>query len=558
MELPRSSGDRGILGLQPGQPAARDFSAETAAHLTPGARPSSAPVFRAVKNLADRSDGSPQPTSVEDAISKTVQAARSQPNFRGGGDSAAAAAASRRKPGGLREMRSSPNLLGGSPGEAALTGKRLGGAELDKLERGAHLSPPRSRRNVEAVVVVLERDPALGYGLDLRVGGADDKESSAGSGGYTLSGKRLLVARVRQGTPAATADLEPGDEIVGAAVVSGGGREMRPLEVGPAYAEAGLSTIRQACAQAHRMRWTVHRSRNTSAGFTQADVVQTGGQRATAWREQLQSPESAGDGGMGTPVKPLPLQATAAPIAAVAAVEAEKENTAAAAVGAAGGERRLGPITAGTRGIQKAWRPVSPAEEEQQQQQQAAAAAVARQVRPASAPVMSAEVTVRGGPRQQNGSALPTDALPPQSPPLPERRDHFELPPAAAARPAAQPASPTPSAEQESPPPQDAWPPAPEPDDEAEEISLAAARPRPHSRGSSSRSRSPSPSKAHISASIPSVLPEPEPEPEQLPLVRSETNRNPSAQFSHDVAAHSFSSHTSAHVRSDGLHITFR
>eukprot|EP01047_Picozoa_sp_COSAG01_P080183 COSAG01_NODE_15490_length_1331_cov_1.817370_3_plen_42_part_01 len=29
---------------------------------------------------------------------------------------------------------------------------------------------PAKRRNVEAATVVLERDPAMGYGLDLRVG----------------------------------------------------------------------------------------------------------------------------------------------------------------------------------------------------------------------------------------------------------------------------------------------------------------------------------------------------------------------------------------------------
>eukprot|EP01044_Picomonas_judraskeda_P031048 COSAG03_NODE_11418_length_593_cov_2892.872470_1_plen_34_part_10 len=34
---------------------------------------------------------------------------------------------------------------------------------------------------------------------------------------------------------------------------------MRPLDVGPAYGDAGLQTIRQACAQSQRMRWTVHR-----------------------------------------------------------------------------------------------------------------------------------------------------------------------------------------------------------------------------------------------------------------------------------------------------------
>eukprot|EP01048_Picozoa_sp_COSAG05_P031368 COSAG05_NODE_11416_length_514_cov_1.734940_2_plen_61_part_01 len=35
---------------------------------------------------------------------------------------------------------------------------------------------------------------------------------------------------------------------------------MRPLDVGPAYGDAGLQTIRQACAQSQRMRWTVHRA----------------------------------------------------------------------------------------------------------------------------------------------------------------------------------------------------------------------------------------------------------------------------------------------------------
>ena len=54
---------------------------------------------------------------------------------------------------------------------------------------------------------------------------------------------------------------------------------MRPLDVGPAYADAGLQTIRQACAQAHRMRWTVHRPNLTND------------QRANAWRETLQSPD---------------------------------------------------------------------------------------------------------------------------------------------------------------------------------------------------------------------------------------------------------------------------
>eukprot|EP01052_Picozoa_sp_SAG31_P047559 SAG31_NODE_9571_length_1257_cov_1.404145_1_plen_161_part_00 len=55
---------------------------------------------------------------------------------------------------------------------------------------------------------------------------------------------------------------------------------MRPLDVGPAYGDAGLQTIRQACAQSQRMRWTVHRADRDHSE-----------QRANAWRETLQSPD---------------------------------------------------------------------------------------------------------------------------------------------------------------------------------------------------------------------------------------------------------------------------
>ena len=243
VELPQTSSERGILGLQPAEPEL--LSRSTAA------RPSSAPLVRAAK------DRDP----LDEAIAKTVQATRSQPKTRG-----------------LRAARSSPNIgspaAGRAPALAALTGRKLEHSELGKLERGEHVAPPPARRNVETVVVVLDRDPAGGYGLDLRVGELSAKSDD----GVTLAGKRLLVARVRPGTPAATADLWPEDEIVGAAVVSAGGCEMRPLELGPTFADSGLQTIRQACTQAQRMWWTVHRP-------SDAD------HRASAWRDTLQSPD---------------------------------------------------------------------------------------------------------------------------------------------------------------------------------------------------------------------------------------------------------------------------
>ena len=392
VQLPqRGSPDHGILGLQPGQPQARDFATDNAQHAL--GRPTSAPVFRTAQDLADRSSpqlnsrprvvgggsftapvssspmsgwngsgvspshglGSRSPPSaqaMDQAIFKTVQTERTQ--RRGESQSQLRSFALHR----VGDSRSAPDLDLGAGG-AALTGRQLRTGELEALEHGAHLSPSRARPCIAAdeIVVVLDRDPAMGYGLDLRVGML---EPGLIDGNHArTSGARLLVAKVRTGTPASAADLQPGDEVVGAAVVSAGGRELRPLEVGAAFADAGLSVIRQACGQAHRMRWTVHRlapgaaaeERNSGAGgrcgYTSGAAGSRTGEetlRAAAWREQLRSPDA--------PADESEKETT---------LEAEKENPSGEDLFRApttdgienllAGGGRLGPITAGTRGV---------------------------------------------------------------------------------------------------------------------------------------------------------------------------------------------------------------
>ena len=226
--------EHGIVGLAPGKPAARDFSAENAKHAR--GRPTSAPVFRTVRDLVDRSNTLQQ----DDAIRKTVAASKKQRP-----SSAHPRSEGRGRVGmeGLIEQSSAPTL-----GSASLTGRSLGRTELGHLERGAHLSPSKPRPR--SVVVVLERHPTAGYGLDLRVG-------TLASGEFTLSGSRLLVARVRAGTPAAAAGLQPLDEIVGAAMLAEG-REVE-VEIGPTLPDAGLTELRSACARPRRMRWSLSR-----------------------------------------------------------------------------------------------------------------------------------------------------------------------------------------------------------------------------------------------------------------------------------------------------------